>query len=844
MSSNPTFVNDMNLFGNHIKQIPCIVGEGSPTESTAGAVGMLYMDTSFNNGEMWKCIGVSDTSYTWVKMISEDNREYVDCYPDWSHLKWYVMGDSLTDPAGGIHTSKFYYEYIAEKTGIQVIVDGLGGTGYHAGVSTGKRFADRVANIPEDVDIVTIFGSGNDVMHATPEEYKSGGAAAMAYFFNNRPGLPVIIVPPSPWATYGKRSDDWKNYCDTLELLALNYSLHYVGEMWTEPPFDPNSSADREAFFTKCQDGVHPDESGHRLLAPYFYNAMLEVLVFEGKCRAGEGSGQNADLKYYSEVGGGGIIANTPDYKNEIWTNWGGRLGFGMNTANAPVPFWVKNQLLVDGTVIARNVAASLSDQVNNRWGMHLFEGYSTDDYSRVTILADKFEHDYRKVACVYYYTGASEADTAYGWVKVGSDAEKHSFDFSRDIMQAHGVIDCRMPVTLARISLTNDIDTTYETVEEADAAYAAGTEWEANLRCLRYIYLKNAANGSMFYDTDIHAPVVKVDGAWHRIPTVKLTDERYTVLGQEFDPVPCTGLTLSASELTFTSTSAQTLTATQTPTDTTDRVVWESSDPSVATVKNGVVTPKWNGSCTITATCGNVKAECAVTISGVEFEPIDTINLEAGYKYDLTTGAKTAAESYFCTNKFRLSDGQWSITNRAHNSAVLVWDAEGNYLGSFSNGWDHPNTDTTTTRTILARADCLYAIQYGLDALEDDLSLMTITKATPTAKIATLSINLADCAFVDVGSNFAAYSLAGTAGFDTITSQIALTASVETASIPVFLAGPGGASWAKGIGYGLASIGWIKDGAGTYKPNIIFAGTAADANAYFAEHRTVLTIN
>ena len=50
MSSNPTFVNDMNIFGNHIKQIPCIVGEGSPTESTAGAVGMLYMDSSSNGG--------------------------------------------------------------------------------------------------------------------------------------------------------------------------------------------------------------------------------------------------------------------------------------------------------------------------------------------------------------------------------------------------------------------------------------------------------------------------------------------------------------------------------------------------------------------------------------------------------------------------------------------------------------------------------------------------------------------------------------------------------------------------------------------------------------------------
>lgn len=202
-------------------------------------------------------------------------------YPDWSRFKLYVMGDSLTDPAGGIHTSKFYYEYIAEKTGIKVVVDGLGGTGYHAGVSTSRRFADRVSNIPEDVSAVIIFGSGNDVKNATFDEYKAGMAEAMGYFFNNRPGLPVIIVPPSPWATYGKRSEEWKTYCDTLELVALNYSLHYVREMWTAPPFDPNSTADRAAFFTKCPDGVHPDENGHRLLAPYFYNALVKVLSFK-----------------------------------------------------------------------------------------------------------------------------------------------------------------------------------------------------------------------------------------------------------------------------------------------------------------------------------------------------------------------------------------------------------------------------------------------------------------------------------------------------------------------------------------------------------------------------------
>ena len=76
-NSNPTFVNDMNLFGNHIKQIPCIVGEGSPTSDTYGAVGMLYMDSS-NNGEMYKCVKVEDDKYTWEKLVSEDNGENLD----------------------------------------------------------------------------------------------------------------------------------------------------------------------------------------------------------------------------------------------------------------------------------------------------------------------------------------------------------------------------------------------------------------------------------------------------------------------------------------------------------------------------------------------------------------------------------------------------------------------------------------------------------------------------------------------------------------------------------------------------------------------------------------------
>lgn len=38
-------------------------------------------------------------------------------YPDWSHLKWYVMGDSLTAKPEG-STEKRYYDFVHETTGI------------------------------------------------------------------------------------------------------------------------------------------------------------------------------------------------------------------------------------------------------------------------------------------------------------------------------------------------------------------------------------------------------------------------------------------------------------------------------------------------------------------------------------------------------------------------------------------------------------------------------------------------------------------------------------------------------------------------------------------------------
>ncbi len=80
----------------------------------------------------------------------------------------------------------------------------------------------------------------------------------------------------------------------------------------------------------------------------------------------------------------------------------------------------------------------------------------------------------------------------------------------------------------------------------------------------------------------------------------------------------PATGLTLDKTSLALDMKNGTTasLSATVTPSNTSDFVVWSSSDSSVASVSNGAITAKKPGTATITATAGSVSASCTVTVT------------------------------------------------------------------------------------------------------------------------------------------------------------------------------------------------------------------------------------
>ena len=89
-------------------------------------------------------------------------------------------------------------------------------------------------------------------------------------------------------------------------------------------------------------------------------------------------------------------------------------------------------------------------------------------------------------------------------------------------------------------------------------------------------------------------------------------------------DTIPLTKISLNKEELKLEKGASETLQVNYTPADTTDskETLWSSSEHSVATVENGVVTAVGKGNALITARCGRYTATCKVSVSEKEVTP------------------------------------------------------------------------------------------------------------------------------------------------------------------------------------------------------------------------------
>lgn len=157
----------------------------------------------------------------------------------------------------------------------------------------------------------------------------------------------------------------------------------------------------------------------------------------------------------------------------------------------------------------------------------------------------------------------------------------------------------------------------------------------------------------------------------------------------------PCTELTLDVESITFTQDGeSRMLYPAPVPADTTDGIIFVSSDESIATVSaDGKVTAVAPGMATITVTCGAVSAECTVNCD-FEVPTDDTSEAtqeSSGETTESTEETTQPADTGFKLNRkditFSSKGESWIIYDGDLPLTEITWSTDDEAVATIKNG-------------------------------------------------------------------------------------------------------------------------------------------------------------
>ena len=236
-----------------------------------------------------------------------------------SGLKWTAMGDSLTEDNS--KTTKHYFDYVSERTGVEVVNMGKSGTGYKKGEGDNAAFYQRAADIPDDTDIVTVFGSGNDLTLTLGNPTDTGTNTicgcvntTIDNIYDVVPTARLIIVSPTPWQSYNPANVEnaMDLYSKALGEICRRRGIPFL-DLYHCSGLRPWDADFRTLAYSKDDgNGVHPDETGHEIISWALQSAI------EGSCQvygSASGSGEPYELPIMSDtqLGGGKAVSKTDE---------------------------------------------------------------------------------------------------------------------------------------------------------------------------------------------------------------------------------------------------------------------------------------------------------------------------------------------------------------------------------------------------------------------------------------------------------------------------------------------------------------------------------------------------
>lgn len=187
-----------------------------------------------------------------------------------------VIGDSITQH--NFRANKCWVDLMSDA-GFSMQNLGIGGTGFaNPGIDTTNRYIDRIGAISQDVDLIGISSSFNDVSLSLPvgNVDDTGTDSICGYinsFFDSLietfPTTPICCYTLNAWgsAHYGQNNKA-TDYVDKFTEICKIRGLPYLS-LYTSSGMYPWIAANAAYYFTPptgTPDTIHPNDEGHKLL--------------------------------------------------------------------------------------------------------------------------------------------------------------------------------------------------------------------------------------------------------------------------------------------------------------------------------------------------------------------------------------------------------------------------------------------------------------------------------------------------------------------------------------------------------------------------------------------------
>ena len=205
--------------------------------------------------------------------------------------QWMAIGDSLTSIGTLGEGVDNYVTLVANRLGLTAINKGIGGTGYWKQKIANEAFFQRIPTYTESADIITIFGSFNDlgsqdgvngkgIIGSATDSGTDTICGCMNATFDaieqKYPNAIVGIITPTPWSN--SHDDNYaEQYVERLKEIAAYRSIPCL-DLYHRSNLRPWDESFRATFYKSATDGAHPNTLGHQRIGGMIADFIHSIL--------------------------------------------------------------------------------------------------------------------------------------------------------------------------------------------------------------------------------------------------------------------------------------------------------------------------------------------------------------------------------------------------------------------------------------------------------------------------------------------------------------------------------------------------------------------------------------